>query len=297
MHTSLSFFLLWWWWIIEAGGACTSALLQVLYKHEPGSISYVQCLRMMRSELNRMGYDQIPQLTSSRFIEVEKPMYIVPPNSRGRRRAILIGINYTGQQGQLSGTSLYYVSKWFWCGCSAACVLVFGVTMIFFMFSHTHTKTNKYHVIILFLGCHNDVSNIKKYLIQHQGFPESDMLILVDDNRSHSPTRRNIEDAFARICQYSQDGDVVFVHYSGTCQQATTTTVVRFFSLESSVNPSLTDMGLVSLLQATAAGNAIRMEMKKTVRVCERKKVYKSQTRNLEITSRLTFCSFLCPLR
>jgi metacaspase-1 len=66
------------------------------------------------------------------------------------------------------------------------------------------------------VGCHNDVANIKKYLIQHQGFPESDMLILVDDNRSHSPTRRNIEDAFARICQYSQDGDVVFVHYSGT---------------------------------------------------------------------------------
>jgi hypothetical protein len=58
----------------------------------------------MRTELNRMGYDQIPQLTSSRFIEVEKPMYIVPPTSEGRRRAILIGINYTGQQGQLSGT-------------------------------------------------------------------------------------------------------------------------------------------------------------------------------------------------
>lgn len=61
---------------------------------------------MMRTELNRMGYDQIPQLTSSRFIEVEKPMYIVPPTSEGRRRAILIGINYTGQQGQLSGTCL-----------------------------------------------------------------------------------------------------------------------------------------------------------------------------------------------
>ena len=47
------------------------------------------------------------------------------------------------------------------------------------------------------------------------GFPESEMLILLDDGRAHAPTRRNIEDAFARICQYSQDGDVVWVHYSG----------------------------------------------------------------------------------
>lgn len=121
---------------------------------------------MMRSELNRMGYDQIPEFTSSRFIDVEKPMYIIPPGSNGRRRAVLIGINYTGQQGQLS-------------------------------------------------GCHNDVGNIKKYLINSQGFQESEMLILMDDGRHHPPTRRNIEDAFARICQYSQAGDVVFLHYSG----------------------------------------------------------------------------------
>lgn len=55
----------------------------------------------MRTELNQMGYDQVPELTSSRMIDVNKPMLIVPPNSRGRRRALLIGINYTGQNGQL----------------------------------------------------------------------------------------------------------------------------------------------------------------------------------------------------
>ena len=52
-------------------------------------------------------------------------------------------------------------------------------------------------------------------MIDVQGFPESEMLILLDDGRGHAPTRRNIEDAFARICQYSQEGDVVWVHYSG----------------------------------------------------------------------------------
>eukprot|EP00977_Amphora_coffeiformis_P028903 scaffold37799_cov176-Amphora_coffeaeformis.AAC.7 len=93
-------------------------------------------------------------------------MHIVPPGSTGRRRAVLIGINYVGQQGQLS-------------------------------------------------GCHNDVNNIKKYLIAAQGFKESEMLILMDDGRHHAPTRKNIEDAFRRITEYSNAGDVVFVHYSG----------------------------------------------------------------------------------
>jgi hypothetical protein len=113
-----------------------------------------------------MGFSQVPQLTSSRMVDVNKPMYIVPPNSQGRRRAVLIGINYTGQQGQLS-------------------------------------------------GCHNDLHNIKKYLVNVQKFNESEMLILMDDGRHHAPTRKNIEDAFRRIVEYSQAGDVVFIHYSG----------------------------------------------------------------------------------
>jgi metacaspase-1 len=56
---------------------------------------------------------------------------------------------------------------------------------------------------------------MKQYLMDVQGFPESDILMLLDDGRAQEPTRRNIEDGFARICQYSQDGDIVWVHYSG----------------------------------------------------------------------------------
>ena len=48
-----------------------------------------------------------------------------------------------------------------------------------------------------------------------QGFKESEMLGLMDDGRHHPPTRKNIEDAFRRITEYSNAGDVVFVHYSG----------------------------------------------------------------------------------
>lgn len=60
-----------------------------------------------------------------------------------------------------------------------------------------------------------DVKNIKQYLIDAMGFGESEMLILMDDGRHHSPTKKNIEDAFRRMTEYSVAGDVVFVHYSG----------------------------------------------------------------------------------
>eukprot|EP00527_Entomoneis_sp_CCMP2396_P005013 CAMPEP_0198144448 /NCGR_PEP_ID=MMETSP1443-20131203/15865_1 /TAXON_ID=186043 /ORGANISM="Entomoneis sp., Strain CCMP2396" /LENGTH=314 /DNA_ID=CAMNT_0043807849 /DNA_START=174 /DNA_END=1118 /DNA_ORIENTATION=+ len=154
----------------KAGGACTAALLKVLYgMGREQELSWVKCLRQMRSELRQMGYDQVPQLTSSRLIDVNKTMNIVPPDfkpGQNRKRAILIGINYEGQQGQLS-------------------------------------------------GCHNDVKNIKKFLTSVHGFNPDEMLILMDDGIHHAPTKKNIEDAFVRITQYSKEGDVVFVHYSG----------------------------------------------------------------------------------
>jgi hypothetical protein len=90
----------------KAGGACTSALLQVLYAdhHTPAEpMSWVTVLRKMRNVLRGMGYDQVPQLTSSRMIDVDKTMEIVPKGATGSKRAVLIGINYVGQKGQLSG--------------------------------------------------------------------------------------------------------------------------------------------------------------------------------------------------
>jgi hypothetical protein len=59
------------------------------------------------------------------------------------------------------------------------------------------------------------VKNIKRYLIDRQGFAENDMLVLMDDGSKNPPTKKNIEDAFARVVEYSNAGDVVFIHYSG----------------------------------------------------------------------------------
>lgn len=152
----------------KAGGACTSTLLKVLNDNRGAPLTWIELLRRMRVVLRQKGFEQVPQLSSSEMLDVNnKPFKITPDDClEGTKRAVLIGINYTGQKGQLS-------------------------------------------------GCHNDVENIKRYLINSEGFQEKDMLILMDNGRNHQPTRKNITDAFHRICQYSKAGDVVFVHYSG----------------------------------------------------------------------------------
>ena len=93
----------------KAGGACTAALLQVLYDahyRNDIDISWVDALREMREVLHQKGFDQIPQLTSSRMIYVHDPFVITPESfdhGTNEQRAVLIGINYKGQKGQLSG--------------------------------------------------------------------------------------------------------------------------------------------------------------------------------------------------
>lgn len=153
----------------KSGGACTSALLQVLYKdhHDTSQDgSWVDVLRQMRTVLGTMGYDQIPQLTSSRMIDVNETMYIVPPGCTGTKRAVLIGINYVGQQGELS-------------------------------------------------GCHNDVHNIKEFIMDVHGFEESNITVLMDDGNHSEPTKNNILKAYSSLVSNSVAGDVVFCHYSG----------------------------------------------------------------------------------
>lgn len=90
----------------KAGGACTSAMLKVLYadKKAPDTdLTFQEVLLQMRDVLKKGGYSQIPQLTSSRPLDIKQKFDIVPSDATGTRRAVIIGINYVGQQGQLSG--------------------------------------------------------------------------------------------------------------------------------------------------------------------------------------------------
>ncbi|KAJ2019030.1 Ca(2+)-dependent cysteine protease [Coemansia sp. S680] len=90
-------------------------------------------------------------------------------NCRGRKRALLIGINYFGTKHMLK-------------------------------------------------GCINDVHNIKKFIIEHFGFKESDMVILTDDQRDNPrrmPTHENIIKAMKWLVTDARMNDSFFFHYSG----------------------------------------------------------------------------------
>jgi hypothetical protein len=153
----------------RAGGACTSALLNTLYAEHTAptnDLTWIETLGGMREMLKEKGYEQIPQLSSSRMVDVSDKMYIAPPGCTGKLKAVLIGINYVGQQGELS-------------------------------------------------GCHNDVHNIKEYIMDVHGFKEEDMTVLMDDGEHMQPTRDNILKAIENLTESMEEGDAAFFHYSG----------------------------------------------------------------------------------
>ena len=90
----------------RAGCALTSALLNVTYadhKNTGKDLSFSDTLLKVRDILKGKGFSQIPQLSSSRPMDVKQPFDLVPENMTGTRRAVMIGINYVGQEGELRG--------------------------------------------------------------------------------------------------------------------------------------------------------------------------------------------------
>ena len=91
----------------RAGGACTSALLKTLYAYEINTgkgLNYAQVLTRMRTCLQERKMTQIPQLSSSRPLDVNEKWELVPEKCKnGTKRALMIGINYKGMKGELTG--------------------------------------------------------------------------------------------------------------------------------------------------------------------------------------------------
>jgi len=91
----------------RAGGACTAAMLKTLYNDEEDrgvDLSFQDTLLQMRKVLDQGSYTQIPQLSSSRPLDIHTKFDLVPDDGfEGTKRAVMIGINYVGQQGELAG--------------------------------------------------------------------------------------------------------------------------------------------------------------------------------------------------
>jgi len=153
----------------RAGGACSSAFLSVVYadhKKPDDDLSFQDVLTKMRSILSDKRFEQIPQLSSSRAMDIEAKFDLTPVNFSGQKRAVVIGINYVGQSGELA-------------------------------------------------GCHSDALNMIDYIKDVHGFEGKNITTLMDLKNHTDPTRANILEAYGKIADESQPGDVVFLHYSG----------------------------------------------------------------------------------
>ncbi|CAM9590977.1 unnamed protein product [Chrysoparadoxa australica] len=84
-----------------AGGACTNALLLTLAQN--ASPTWVELLSGMRSTLATKRFTQIPQLSSSRAISMADDFSILGDQNNGNTKALMVGINYVGQKGELKG--------------------------------------------------------------------------------------------------------------------------------------------------------------------------------------------------
>lgn len=127
-----------------------------------------------------------------------------------RLRDIILGKGYTNQVPQLSSSVLMNVHEPFVIVPSRATGTTRRKRAILIGINYVDCKEEYW-----LTGCHNDVKNVKEYLLSHQGFSEKDMVILMDDCKHAPPTRENILMALELLTQHSEAGDVVFFHYSG----------------------------------------------------------------------------------
>jgi len=82
-----------------AGGACTNAMMLSLTKN--AHPTWIALLDDMRDILKEKGFEQIPQLSSSREVLLKSEFKL--KQDSGPTKALFIGINYVGQQGELRG--------------------------------------------------------------------------------------------------------------------------------------------------------------------------------------------------
>eukprot|EP01062_Namystynia_karyoxenos_P074933 TRINITY_DN72007_c0_g1_i1.p2 TRINITY_DN72007_c0_g1~~TRINITY_DN72007_c0_g1_i1.p2 ORF type:complete len:395 (+),score=126.00 TRINITY_DN72007_c0_g1_i1:86-1186(+) len=168
-----------------AGGACTNALLRTAYR--TGDVSWVQLLQAMQGYLKQRGYSQVPQLSTSRRLDLNDP-FEMQGGYAGTHKALLIGINYVRHSsGRLSGC----------------------INDVLSMKEYIEGEG--------FEECEDTM----RILIDDPDDEYAQDRISIPTDL---PTRDNILDGVRWLVEDAQPGDVLFVHYSGHGSQMRDTT-------------------------------------------------------------------------
>ena len=75
----------------------TSALLNTTYADHTDTgkdLTFKETLFTVRDKLKAKGFEQIPQLSSSRATDLDNKFSILPDDFSGKRRAVMIGVSY-----------------------------------------------------------------------------------------------------------------------------------------------------------------------------------------------------------
>jgi len=80
-----------------AGGACTCSFISAMEQNP--NPSWIELLETMRGILDEKGYSQIPEISASRRVDLAETFEV----QGGQQKALLVGINYIGMQGELRG--------------------------------------------------------------------------------------------------------------------------------------------------------------------------------------------------
>lgn len=88
----------------QGGGAMTNALQKVL--SQTSDITFADTMIRMRALLKEKKYTQIPQLSCSHQVKLcTEKFSVINPRAKpdSKRKAVCVGINYFGEQGELGG--------------------------------------------------------------------------------------------------------------------------------------------------------------------------------------------------
>ena len=113
-------------------------------------LSFVEVLDAMRVQLKRKNFEQIPQLTSTRELDLTHKFDLVPDGFSGTKYAVMIGINYVGHS---SGELV----RLFWAVCRCVDGGVGTCSLDGF---HAHVHAFPVLSFSFQRGCHNDVGNM-----------------------------------------------------------------------------------------------------------------------------------------
>eukprot|EP00953_Heterococcus_sp_UTEX-ZZ885_P027629 14802-Heterococcus_DN1.PRE.3 len=163
-------------------GACTTTFLSTAAVTEPEkSHTWIELLDEMQTKLSGLGFEQVPQLSTSKQIDLNEPFSIMKPGSTKHKALIIAVVSNTTV---LSRYMRYYAS---------------------INYTYQDSELN---------GRHNDALNMRHYAMR-SGYSADNVQILLDLEGFAYPTADNMRAGFQWLVDGADKDTSLFLYYTG----------------------------------------------------------------------------------